>query len=212
MGEIAAVIKKHPELIALAVIAVVVIAWLQSRGSSQSGTSGDLQFTGGGVTSVPVDPNAAAIQQTQINANSANLSTLSQLFLGLNEAAYARDVQEGQTNASLSASLAETEASRAVGLAQVEGAVDIAGINANRDINVNRTTTDAQVAQAQINQVVATNVAQANLQAHLSDTAAIEDTNATQRDIARVNARGSVWNNVVNVAGDVVKILSLGFL
>lgn len=205
MGEMAALIKKHPELIGILVIAVIIIAYLQSRsGGGGAAPSGDVTFTGGGVAPLPIDPNVAAIQEAQIGANSANLSTLSQTLLGMNEAAYARDVAEGQTSAALSSSLAQTEAQRTVGLAQVESQTTIA-----------RGQTAAQIEQARIsaneqfNAAAITSTMQAN--AESAQLAAIElenqrqlEINATQRDIARVQSKSGFWKELIGGATGVI--------
>ena len=204
MGELAALVKKHPELIGVAVILVVIIAWFQSKGSGASSSSGDVSFVGGGVHNAPVDPNVAAIQEAQIGANSANLTTLSQLWLGLNQASYARDVQEGQTGAALSASLAQTEASRVLGLASLETQSHIADVQSGTTIQTARIAADEQTTQANISRDTAQAVLNANLESERLNNARQLEINATQRDIARVDAKKSFWGNLFGGAESVL--------
>ena len=196
MGELAALVKKHPEFIGLAVIVVIVLAWMQSRnggGSSPDYSGGDVSFTGGGVGRAPLDPNAAAIEEARISAGSSNLTTLSQLYLGLNQARFESDVEQGRTSASLSASLAQTEASR--------HAVDVASMT---DIAAARIGADEQLNALNVTSQMAANAQASNIQAIQLDNARQLEMNATARDVARVQAKSSFWNNFITSAVDVV--------
>lgn len=200
----AALIKKHPELIGILVIAVIIIAYLQSRSGGGSAPSGDVTFTGGGVAPLPIDPNVAAIQEAQIGANSANLSTLSQTLLGMNEAAYARDVAEGQTSAALSSSLAQTEAQRTVGLAQIDSQTRIAQGQTAAQIEQARIGANEQLNAAAITSTMAANAESAQLAAIDLENQRQLEINATQRDIARVQAKSSFWKELVGGATGVI--------
>ena len=203
----AVLIKKHPELIGILVIAVIIIAYLQSRSGGSSTSSGDVTFTGGGVAPLPVDPNAAAIQEAQIGANSANLSTLSQTLLGMNEAAYARDVAVGQTSAALSSSLAQTEAQRTVGLAQIESQTTIAQGQTAAQIEQARIGANEQLNAANVTSMMAANAENAQLAAIQLENQRQLEINATQRDIARVQSKQSFWGELIGGATDVIKHL-----
>lgn len=212
MGELAALVKKHPELIGLAVIVVILIAYVQSKNGGASSSSPDdsgVTFVGGGVANATVDPNAAAIEEARIGANSANLTTLSQLWLGLNEAAYSRDVQEGQTSAALSASLAQTEASRVLGLANLETQSHIADVNSATTIQTARISADEQTTQANISRDTQQAILNANLEAVRLGNARQDEINATQRDVARVQAKSDFWGTVIDdTVGIVGKLFS----
>lgn len=200
MGELAALVKKHPEFIGLAVIVVIVLAWMQSRnggGSAPDYSGGEVSFTGGGVARPPLDPNAAAIEEARISAGSTNLTTLSQLYLGLNQASYERDIEQGRTSASLSASLAQTEAAR--------HAVDVASTT---DIATARIGADEQLNALNVTSQMAANANAAQIQAISLDNARQLEINATQRDIARVQAKSSFWDRVIGGAVDVVKVIA----
>jgi uncharacterized protein (DUF1800 family) len=208
MGELAALVKKHPEMLGLAVIVVVLLAWFQSRknGTGTPSDSGAVAFSGGGVTNATIDPNAAAIEEARIGANSANLTTLSQLWLGINEASFSRDVAEGQTSAALSSSLAQTEASRVVGLAQLDTQRDIANYETGAQIQTARISADVQTTQAQINSGTARALADSNVQALTLDNQRQAEINATQRDIARVEAKQGFWSNLIHGAEGIAAI------
>jgi len=198
MGEL---FKKHPEIIGLLVIGVIVLAYMKSRGSNvpapvDAGGDSGVQFTGGGVQAVPVDPNAAAIAEAQIGANTANFTSLSQLLLGMNEAAFSRDVQTQQTSAALAASLASTEAARQVAVGQTAAQVTEAGISANEQLNA-----------ANVTSQMAANAQAANLAAINLENQRQLEINATQRDIARVDAKSHFWSNLFGGAEGVVAAL-----
>lgn len=202
MGELAALVKKHPEFIGIAVIVVIVLAYLQSRNnnsgtvSTDNGGGGDVTFTGGGVSRAPIDPNVAAIQESQIAANSANLTTISQLVLGLKQSEFSRDVAEGQTSAALSASLAQTEAAR--------HAVDVASTT---QIETARIGADEQLNALNVTSQMAANASAAQIQAISLDNQRQLEINATQRDVARVQAKSSFWGNVIGGIVDIGKTL-----
>jgi hypothetical protein len=200
MGELAALVKKHPEFIGLAVIAVIVIAYLQSRGNGGGGAPSDagdsVTFTGGGVARPPLDPNAAAIEEARISAGSTNLTTLSQLVLGLNQAQFEKDVQQGQTSAALSASLAQTEAQRhAVDVASSTD-ISLANINASEQFNALNVTSQ-----------MAANASASQLEALRLDNQRQSEINATQRDVSRVQAKSSFWDNVIHGAEGIAALL-----
>jgi hypothetical protein len=203
MGELAAFVRKHPEAMGLAIIVVVILAYMATRGGAANGGGGDsnVTFTGGGVQAAPLDPNVAAVEEARISAGASNLTTLSQLVLGRQQAAYEADVAEGQTQASLAASLSQTEATRAVGLAAIEGQVSMNATNVAGDIQKTIYNTSAQTAQAAITANTQTSIANANL-------AAIQDTNATQRDVSRVQAKSQFWHDtfgtVENIGRDLL--------
>lgn len=206
MGELAALVKKHPEFIGLAVIVVILLAYWQSRGNNNGatvpsdGSGGEVTFTGGGVARPPLDPNAAAIQEAQIGANAANLTTLSQLWLGLNEAAYARDVQQGQTSAGLTASLAQTEAQRTLGLDSGVTQRYVAGVQADEQLNALNVTSQ-----------MAANAQASNIQALQLDNQRQLEINATQRDIARVQAKRGFWDSLIGGIEGVGEIVAAAF-
>lgn len=203
MGEL---FKKHPELIAVLVIGVIILAYFNSRNSSAAPASsgGDVTFTGGGVQAVPVDPNAAAIQEAQIGANQANLSTLSQLYLGLQQTAAAQDVQNNNTNAALSAALAQTEAQRVVGLASIDSQTQIAQGQTAAGIQEAQINSTEQLNAANITASMAAAAEAANIQ-----TAQINAATAAHQADAAVAAsqsqdKTSFWNNLFADAGGVL--------
>ena len=205
MDSIAELIKKHPELIGILVVAVIVIAYMQSRsGGGAASSGGDVTFTGGGVAPVPVDPNAAAIAEAQIGANSANLSTLSQLYLGVRQTAASQDVTNNQTNAALSSALAQTEAQRVVGLAAIDSQTTIATGQTAAQIQEAKIGADEQLNAANVTSQMAANAEAAQLNAIQLENARQLEINATQRDIARVNAKSSFWGNLFGEAGGVL--------
>jgi hypothetical protein len=204
MGDL---IKKHPELIAALVIGVVILAYFNSRSAapvSSGSAGGDLTFTGGGVQAVPVDPNAAAMTEAQISANSANLSTLSQLYLGLQQTAASQDVTNNQTNAALSAAMAQTEAQRVVGLASIDSQTEIAQGQTAAQIQEANISSTEQLNAANITSQMAANAEAANI-----TTAQINAATAAHNADAAVAASQSqdktnFWDSLFRDAGGVV--------
>ena len=203
MGELAEFIKEHPELMIFAVLIVVVLA-LMNRSSGAASSDG-VTFTGGGVAPLPTDPGVVSMEEARINAGTANLTTLSQLTLGLQEAAYSRDVAEGQTSAALTSSLAQTEAQRVVSLAGIDANVKMNADSIAGQIQGAQISSSAATEQARINAQSQSDITAANLKATLEDQ-------ATQRDIARVQAKENEVTKLEDIGKDVVHILTLGLV
>src|SRR5262245_7019939 len=136
MGDLAEFVQEHPAAIGIAVVLVALLAFMSARNKQ---SSGDLQFTGGGVVSRPVDPGVVAMEQARISAGAENIRTVSSFILGEDTVAAQRDIGLASTAAGRDVSLAGIEAGRTVGLAQTEAGVTTA-----------RITADAATRQAQI--------------------------------------------------------------
>ena len=166
--------KQHPEFIAFAILLVIVLAYFASRGSAAA-PSTEETFTGGGVVARPTDPGAVALEQARIQAASQNFSALSQL--------------EGYEFG--------TSAQERVQEAQIASQVSLATISSQAATTAAGITADTQKYIAQQN-------AQAEAARLASQQAVAEGQQATSRDIARVQAKASVWGQVIGVAGNII--------
>jgi hypothetical protein len=198
-------LEKHPLWIALAVVAVALLAFIQ-RGNS--GNQQSYTFAGGGAAA-PIDPNAAAIEEASISAGSTNFATLASL-IGL----------EDSNRTALTGSLAQTSAARDVAMGQTSAARDVslAGIAADEEVQNARTSADiyntqntnaANVTAAQIT---------AGVQRALIDSQTLTEQQAIQaqenvaqfqtqasKDIARAGDNTSIINGIVHVGEDVLR-------
>jgi hypothetical protein len=130
-------LKKHPEMVGIAVAAVAIIAYMQSRNDAQAATTGDggVTFTGGGVQAAPMDPNIAATDQARIAAGSQNVGILASLILGENQSNNAVTAALAQSHDALNAALASTAAGERTAVAATSASLQsqLAGIAAARD-------------------------------------------------------------------------------
>jgi hypothetical protein len=205
MGGIGDLIKKHPELIGALVIGVIILAYFNSRNASSSPASGgDVSFTGGGVAAVPVDPNAAAIQEAQISANSANLSTVSQLYLGLQQTAAAQDVENNQTSAALSSAMAQTEAQRVVGLAAIDSQTQVAQGQTAAQIQEANIGATEQLNAANITSQMAANAEAANIQTAQINAATAANQASTALAASQSQDKTSFWESLFRDSGGVL--------
>lgn len=210
-------IREHPYLSGGLVLAVVVLFVVLRRGgssaqqSSAGGPSEALQAAGlqAGVQNSAI---SAQVAQTQLQANSADAATSAAQTVAL--AKIGADLQGSEYNAAAAlqaqqagyaAAVASTSLTTAAGV-QVAGiqanrditlggyGVDIAQIQASRDVTINQQNTGAAVDIAGIQG----DVTKAQTAAAL---AATENTNATALGISTVNA--GVATHAIDVAGAV---------
>lgn len=183
---VAAVVKQHPELIGLAVLVVVILAYM-ARSSGGSSSSEDVTFTGGGTIPRPVDPGVVAIEEARIQAGSQNFGTLAQLILGThtsdNElAGYEYGVAANERVQSQTIGSQER-----VALGAQTAAVTAAGITADAQRTVSAANADLERYRID---------AQSKLTL---------EGQATERDVARVQAKSQFWGNLIGGVADVVK-------
>lgn len=221
MESLVSLLRKHPELIGVAVVLVALIAWMQSRQSEPAASGGDVTFTGGGVHSGEVDPGVVAIEQSRIDAGSRNLGTLASLILGEQQSSDALEASQSQTEAALAADLYRTgaardvglsgiEAQRTVGLAQTQASVDIAAGQNNASVIIAGRQYDAATLAAQLNAQTQSAITAANIRiAELEKERALEGY-ATERDTARVQAKSDFWGNLFGVVSNIGTALSFG--
>lgn len=203
-----AILKRHPEVIGLAVVIVAIVAWYQSRGTSSGSGSGDVTFTGGGVSAANVDPGVVSMEQSRIEAGTQNLGTIAQLVLGEQQSSDALEAVHTQADAALSADLARTGATRDVGLAQTEAqrqaslaqtqaGIDIASLQSSAYVTAAEIA--AQITSQTQAAISASNIRIAELERDQAATAS-----ATQRDVARVQSKSSFWGDLFDFGGNVV--------
>lgn len=186
MDDFMNVIKEHPVAIGLAVLAVALFAYFSTQSQPQGMTANDLQFTGGGVAPIPVDPGVVEMETARINAGVSNFGTLASFLLG-----------SQQTTAGENVSLAGISSQEKVSLAGLLTQEDIARIEAG-------TAHDA----AEINLQIQNRLADANQNQAALNYEAELNRNATQRDVARVQAKSEFWGNLIGGVSDVVKSLN----
>jgi hypothetical protein len=193
-------LEKHPLWIALAVVAVALLAFLQ-RGNS--GNQQDYTFAGGGAAA-PIDPNAAAIEEASISAESTNFATLASL-IGL----------EDSNRTALTGSLAQTSAARDVAMGQTSAARDVslAGIAADEEVQNARTSADiyntqntnaANITAAQITAGIQRALIDSQTQTEQQAIQAQENvTNfqtQAQKDIARAGDNTKIVDGIIHFA------------
>lgn len=186
MDDLFNAIKEHPVAIGLAVIAVALIAYFASQSQPQSMTAGDLQFTGGGVAPIPVDPGVVEMETARINAGVSNFGTLASYLLG-----------SQQTVASENVELAGIGSNERVAIRGYESSEERARIEAGTAIN-----------SAKINQETQYRIIDANYQQSLLNQQQELERNATQRDIARVQAKAEFWDSLIGGVSSVVSHLN----
>jgi hypothetical protein len=178
-------LEKHPLWIALAVVAVALLAFMQRSGGQQAQ---GYSFAGGGAAA-PIDPNAAAIEEAAIQAGSTNVSTLASL-LGL----------ENTNQAALTGSLASTSAARDVSLSQTAAARDVglAGIAAQEEVaNAQTAADEVKFGQATNAQITAAQIT-AGVQRATIDA-------QQQRDLAAIQANENVAQFQTQAAKDIAR-------
>lgn len=186
MDDFLGAIKEHPLAIGFAIIAVALIAYFASQSQPQSANANDLQFTGGGVAPIPVDPGVVEMETARINAGVSNFGTLASYLLG-----------SQQTTASENVELAGIGSQERVAFRGYESNEEQARINAGTAINT-----------AKINQETQYRIIDANYQQSLLNYNADLERNATQRDVARVEAKAQFWDSLIGGVGDVVSHLN----
>lgn len=223
MESLVSLVRKHPELIGVAVVLVALIAWMQSRQAEPAAAGGDITFTGGGVHGAEVDPGVVAIEQSRIEAGSRNLGTLASLILGQQQSSDALEAVQSQTDAALAADLYRTsaardvglsgiEAQRTVGLAQTQASVDIAAGESNAAIIIAGKQYDAASYAAGLSAQTQAAITAANVRiAELEKERALEGY-ATQRDISRVEAKSNFWGDLFGVVSNIGSVLTFGLL
>lgn len=191
-------VKEHPELVIITLLFVAVLAYL-SRSSGGGGVSSDdVTFTGGGVMARPVDPGVVAIEQSRIAAGSQNFGTLAQLYFGLTQSSNELAGYEYGVSAQRDVSLAGISAQRDVSLGQQATDIELGRIASTTQIAAANITADAQRFVSSLN-------AQTSREAIASQERTTLEGQATQRDVARVQAKSDFWGNVIGFAGDVVR-------
>jgi hypothetical protein len=223
MESLVSLVRKHPELIGVAVVLVALIAWMQSRQAPAASGGDDVTFTGGGVHGAEVDPGVVAIEQSRIEAGSRNLGTLASLLLGRQQSSDALEAAESQTDAALTADLYRTgaardvglagiEAQRTVGLAQTQASVDISAGQNNASIIIAGRQYDAATLAAQLSAQTQAAITAANIRiAELEKERALEEY-ATERDVARVQAKSDFWGDMFGVVSNIGQVLTFGLL
>jgi hypothetical protein len=146
MPDITTVLKEHPLAAGGILVGVVVLAYMQSKSSSNGARSESYQYRG--EVAAGIDPNAAAIEQSAISAGTANLGTIAQLV-----------ALQDTNRTALTGSLAQTGAARDVSLANTEAArtTTLQNIAANLRASMYSTDADRDVSLAQTNASVAVN-------------------------------------------------------
>lgn len=222
MESLVSLVRKHPELIGVAVVLVALIAWMQSR-QAEPAASGDVTFTGGGVHGAELDPGVVAIEQSRIEAGSRNLGTLASLLLGQQQSSDALEAVQSQTDAALAADLYRTgaardvslsgiEAQRTLGLAQTQASVDIAAGQNEAAITIAGKQYDAASYAAGLSAQTQAAITAANIRiAELEKERALE-AYATERDTARVQAKSDFWGNLFGVVSNIGSALTFGLL
>lgn len=207
MGGVGDVFEKHPLLIAGAIGLVALIAYLQSRNSGTATDTREYTFAGGG-TAKGIDPEAAAISQSAINAGVANIGTIAQLaglydtnrssLTGeLARTSAGRDTSLAETYAGRDSSLAQTEAARTLGLSSISASlrsalfqteasrdVALAGTAAQRDTSLAATAASRDIAYHGDDAAIAINTARTSYDleaARLTHAAQIATTAAQER-------------------------------
>lgn len=218
MGELAEWVKEHPAAIGVAVVVVALLAFYQSKTEPQP-TDGELVVVGGGTGSREIDPGVVAIEQARIDAGSRNLGTLSSLILGSEQTREASGVRHSEIDASLTSDLARTESSRTttladitarrdVSMASVAAQIDLANISAAQARDLAGINSELQRYTSNLTaQLTRENAAREYEQAKLAYTRDLEAL-ATQRDVARVQAKSDFWGDAFGVVGDVVSFFN----
>lgn len=203
------VLKEHPVAAGGVLLGVALLAYFQSKSSSNGARSESYQYRG--EVAAGIDPNAAAIEQAAISAGTANLGTIASL-VGLQDTnrtalagslaqtGAARDVQLAQTDAervtalqniaaNLTASLHNTDAERDVSLSQ---------INASTTMNSQTLATQleaARISQEIARQDLAFRTYAAKLQSDNTNFAIQAD-----KDKARAEANASIFGSIIGGA------------
>lgn len=227
-------IEKHPALIALAVLVVALLAYLQAKNSPPSAQS--VTFAGGGAAR-GIDPEAAAIEQSAISAGVANLGTIAQLVAEQDTNRTALTGHLADTSAAERTSLAGIAANQETADAATAAGVTVAGYNRDvslagisaqqattlAGISATQETTDAQTAAgvtiASGNNATTLQAAQINAATQAAAIAAQSDAQKradanqafsiqAQKDIARANANSNIVNGIFNTIGNVVSSLN----
>ncbi len=124
MSDMTSLLREHPLVVGGAVVAVALIAYMQSRNDSAPAASqGESFATSGESVAAPLDPGVVAIEQSAISAGSQNFSTVANL-VGLQDS----------NRTALTSALATTEAQRTVALAGNQAAMF--ATEAGRDVSL----------------------------------------------------------------------------
>jgi hypothetical protein len=219
MGELASVVRKNPELIGAAVVLVALLAWWQSRNQAGGTTDDGVNFSGGGSRSGTVDPGVVAIEQSRIEAGSANLSALASLVLGSQQSTDSLHAFQSQNDAQLEADLARTGANERTSLASTRAQSEVQLQQILSGIEIAQFETSARTEAARISAAGQAAVTAANLQAAgyardvaLDAQSRNQDTANFQtqasKDIARANANAGIVNGITNTIGDIFSALN----
>jgi len=194
-------LEKHPLWIALAVVAVAILAFVQ-RGN-QSSAPQEYAFAGGGAAA-PTDPGAVAIEEAAIAANSQNFSTLASL-LGLKDTnATALQGSLAQTGAARDVGLAQTSAARDVGLASIAASEEVANAQTSAQIYEQQSASQAQITAAQITAGVQRAINDSNAATEQAAIQANENNinfqTQASKDIARAQDNTSIVGGLFHLA------------
>lgn len=207
MGELAQWVKDHPAAIGIAVVVVALLAYYQSKTDAPA-TDGELVVVGGGTGSREMDPGVVAIEQSRIDAGARNLGTLSSLILGRDQTQAAAGVRYAEVDAARTTTLADITARRDVSMSSIAAQIDLANISAAQARELANINSSLQQYTANLTaQLTRENAEREYAQAKLAYTRDLEAL-ATQRDVARVQAKSDFWGGAFGVVGDVVSFFN----
>jgi hypothetical protein len=158
MSDMTSLLKDHPLAVGGAVVAVAIIAYLQSRnnGSASTSSQGESFAFSGESVAAPLDPGVVAIEQSAIAAGTSNFGTVAQL-VGLQDS----------NRTALTSSLATTEAQRTVALAGNQAAMF--ATEAGRDVSLANIAASLRASLFQTEATRDTNLYQTRVTGEVSD-------------------------------------------
>lgn len=203
MDDLASFVKEHPAALGIAVVLVALLAYYHSRSSGTEPT--EVAFAGGGTIRPEIDPGVVAIEQSRIEAGSRNIGTLAGLILGEQQTSAALEGRRLEVDAALTSDLERTRAHVVTSLADTQSRVDIAGISALSAREIAEIGSRVQLHTANLTaSAVAQEIQQRTDEARLRYNRELEQL-ATQRDVARVEAKSEFWSDAFGVVGDVTE-------